>query len=246
MFGKDNPTVTSITLLWHDIEAAGYTDVLPTEWFATPGQYRGSTHDVRGPRGGKYKAQCDVVVRRMSADLDYRRYKRFNRSQGMLLGIQRLQFQDSTRKAVTQVLWQGDGKNGFEPCSTTISIEHDPGAAGAVEDLDLTGIEGRQHLVEHLDRERRPELVKAKKDAAMRATGKLACEVCGFDFPSRYGPLGDGYCEVHHRVGLGVGGEKKVGLRDLAIICSNCHRMIHRTGNPMLSVEEFSKRLPKP
>jgi 5-methylcytosine-specific restriction protein A len=147
---------------------------------------------------------------------------------------------------VTQVFWQGDGENGFEPCSTTVSFEHDPGAAGAVEDIDLTGIEGRQYLAEHLLRERRPELVKAKKDAALRATGTLSCEVCGFDFASRYGPLGDGYCEVHHRVGLGVGGEKKVSLRELAILCSNCHRMIHRTGNPMLSVEEFSRSLPNP
>jgi predicted HNH restriction endonuclease len=231
--------MTNITLLWHDIEAAGYTDVLPAEWFAAPGQYRGRVHDVRGPRGGKYRAECDVVVRRTSADLDYRRYKKLNRSQGMLLGVLRLQFQDSARKAVTQVFWQGDAKNGFEPSSTTILTE-------PVEDIDLTDIEGRQYLAAHLHRERRPELVKAKKDVVLKATGTLACEVCGFDFASKYGPLGDGYCEVHHRVGLGDGGEKKVSLRDLAILCSNCHRMIHRTGKPMLSVEEFLRSLPKP
>jgi HNH endonuclease len=239
LFGKSNPIMTNITLLWHDIEAAGYTDVLPAGWFAARGHYRGRKHDVRGPRGGKYRAECDVVVRRTSADLDYRRYKKLNRSQGMLLGVLRLQFQNSTRKAVTQVFWQGEAKNGFEPSSTTISTKPGPGPS-AVPDIDLIGIEGRQYLAAHLHRERRPKLMKAKKAAVLKATGTLACEVCGFDFASMYGPLGDGYCEVHHRVGLGDGGEKKVSLRDLATLCSNCHRMIHRTGKPMLSVEEFS------
>jgi predicted HNH restriction endonuclease len=31
-------------------------------------------------------------------------------------------------------------------------------------------------------------------------------------------------------------------LDDLAIVCSNCHRMIHRT-RPMMSVEEFRELL---
>jgi|ERR1017187_7814467 hypothetical protein len=237
--------MTNITLLWHDIEAAGYTDLLPAGWFATPGQSAGRMHDVRDPRGGNYRARCDVAVRRTSADLDYRRHKKFNRSQGMLLGILRLQFQDATRRAVTQVFWQDEGKPGFEPCSTTIAIENNR-AASALEGVDLMGVEGGQFLAAHLQRERRPELVKAKKDKVLKDTGTLACEVCGFEFRRKYGPLGDGYCEVHHRVSLAAGGQKKITLGDLAILCSNCHRMIHRTGEPMLSVEEFSGSLPNP
>jgi 5-methylcytosine-specific restriction protein A len=36
-------------------------------------------------------------------------------------------------------------------------------------------------------------------------------------------------------------GVRKTPLHDLAILCANCHRMIHRT-HPMISVEEFADR----
>ncbi|WP_279635939.1 HNH endonuclease [Kitasatospora cheerisanensis] len=34
--------------------------------------------------------------------------------------------------------------------------------------------------------------------------------------------------ECHHVVPLHVAGEGRTGLADLALICANCHRMIHR------------------
>jgi 5-methylcytosine-specific restriction protein A len=81
-------------------------------------------------------------------------------------------------------------------------------------------------------------LVAAKKDAVLAAGGKLACEACTFIFEDKYGELGKNYCEVHHRKPFAVGHIRQTSLSDLAILCSNCHRMIHRT-DPMLSVEEF-------
>ncbi len=64
--------------------------------------------------------------------------------------------------------------------------------------------------------------------------GKLVCEVprCGFDFADRYGELGVGYAHVHHLRPLAkmdTMGEK-MDLSDLAIVCANCHAMIHRRG----------------
>ena len=61
------------------------------------------------------------------------------------------------------------------------------------------------------------------------ASATLACEVCGFDFESIYGDRGRDYIECHHRTPLHVTGTTKNKLDDLALICSNCHRMIHRT-----------------
>ncbi|WP_233533532.1 HNH endonuclease [Kitasatospora sp. SolWspMP-SS2h] len=43
-----------------------------------------------------------------------------------------------------------------------------------------------------------------------------------------YGERGAGYVECHHVVPLHVAGEGTTKLADLALICANCHRMIHR------------------
>ncbi|HHX4788820.1 TPA: HNH endonuclease [Yersinia enterocolitica] len=112
-------------------------------------------------------------------------------------------------------------------------------------DVDQTSsiLEGNPRLVAHLRRERNLAVVKAKKEAALRATGKLCCEACGFDFKEVYGEIGDGFCEVHHLQPLSkADGVVKTELRDLAIVCSNCHRIIHRT-DPMLSISRLVKHL---
>ena len=84
-------------------------------------------------------------------------------------------------------------------------------------------------LRQHLRRERKPELRKKKITAARKAGTAIACEVCGFDFERVYGDRGRDYIECHHRTPLFSSGTTKTTLRDLAPICSNCHRMIHRT-----------------
>jgi 5-methylcytosine-specific restriction enzyme A len=58
--------------------------------------------------------------------------------------------------------------------------------------------EGRLLTRMHRVRERNRELVKRKRDAVLRETGRLACEACGFDFTDQYGEHGTGFIEVHH------------------------------------------------
>lgn len=100
--------------------------------------------------------------------------------------------------------------------------------------LDLFSSEGRKTLVQHLKAEGKPKLIAAKKAKVLAAGGKLVCEVCEFDFEQQFGELGKDFCEVHHRKPLGHGKT----LKDLAILCSNCHRMIHRT-DPIMAVDKF-------
>ncbi len=56
------------------------------------------------------------------------------------------------------------------------------------------------------------------------------CECCGFNFFETYGTLGEKYIECHHIKPLAEFNKEgeKVGLEGLALLCSNCHRMIHR------------------
>jgi len=99
---------------------------------------------------------------------------------------------------------------------------------------EIDGTEGTvsKRMVKH--RKREAKLRREKIRATLAAHGRLVCEApnCGFDFQYRYGPLGFGYAEVHHKVPLADldAAGTKTRLQDLAIVCANCHRMIHRGG----------------
>lgn len=81
----------------------------------------------------------------------------------------------------------------------------------------------------HKVRERDKRITIAKKKQVLKEHGQLKCEACGFDFEKTYGELGKGYIECHHLVPLSnFQGRKDTKLDDLALLCSNCHRMIHR------------------
>ena len=57
------------------------------------------------------------------------------------------------------------------------------------------------------------------------------CEVCNLSFAERYGSLGVDYIEAHHLTPLAHLNGKKVQLdpiKDFAVLCANCHRMMHR------------------
>ncbi|MFB9905143.1 HNH endonuclease [Allokutzneria oryzae] len=88
--------------------------------------------------------------------------------------------------------------------------------------------EGRLLLRRHLVRERNRPLRNKKINSVLREKNCLECEVCGFDFEKVYGDRGARFAECHHAVPLHVSGEVQSKLDDLVILCSNCHRMIHR------------------
>ena len=78
---------------------------------------------------------------------------------------------------------------------------------------------------------RNPGLVKAA-----RAIRGFTCEACDFDFEATYGSLGREYIECHHVAPLG-GREQpttSTTVRDVRMLCANCHRMVHRQRPPLL------------
>tara|TARA_B100001123_G_C15133997_1_gene956573 strand:+ start:110 stop:847 length:738 start_codon:yes stop_codon:yes gene_type:complete len=99
-------------------------------------------------------------------------------------------------------------------------------------DEDQEAPEGRLLLSVHRRRERNATLSKNKKRSALRKFGKLICEVCDFVFSEKYGEIGEGFIEAHHKMPLSElpPGIVKTKLSDLALVCSNCHRMLHKKG----------------
>lgn len=82
------------------------------------------------------------------------------------------------------------------------------------------------------------------RDAAIKIQG-YECKICGFDFEKFYGSVGHEYIEVHHIRPLCEGEQTPNPENDLIVICSNCHKMIHRNKNRTLSPEELREYINK-
>ncbi|MDZ4636360.1 HNH endonuclease [Bacillus cereus] len=97
-------------------------------------------------------------------------------------------------------------------------------------DLEEGFSEGKQTLRTHLSYERNNQVIPlAKEHFKQQHGGKLFCEICGFDFYKTYGELGKDYIEGHHTIPVSQLKEgEKTKLKDIIMVCSNCHRMLHR------------------
>lgn len=89
-----------------------------------------------------------------------------------------------------------------------------------------TYLDGGLSARTHVKIERNRKLVEdVKKYKGSR------CEVCDLSFVERYGSIGLDYIEAHHLTPLARLNGKKVELdpvKDFAVLCANCHRMMHR------------------
>jgi hypothetical protein len=107
--------------------------------------------------------------------------------------------------------------------------------ATSAADVELSWFEGwrKRAFIFHRRREAQARREKIR-DAKAKNGGKLVCEVpdCAFDFSERYGPLGEGYAHVHHLEPLSKAPKegRVIKLKDLAVVCANCHAMIHLGG----------------
>ncbi len=80
--------------------------------------------------------------------------------------------------------------------------------------------------------------------ACIRIHG-CSCAVYGFNFAHRFGPLGEGYIHVHHRVPMAArSAEYEVNPQtDLVPVCPNCHAMLHHKRDTPLEVEALRRLL---
>jgi len=73
----------------------------------------------------------------------------------------------------------------------------------------------------------------------------LDCMVCGFNFAHKYGSTGEGFIHVHHLKPVSEL-DKEVFIDpqiDLAVVCANCHALIHRDKDNTLSLEELKSMI---
>ena len=103
--------------------------------------------------------------------------------------------------------------------------------------------EGQRRLRAHYARERSPRLRQDKLKAFHNVHGALHCEICGFEASSHHPtPFTDRAFEVHHKNPLaGATAPVRTTLKDLAVLCANCHRAVHANMDVTKNYVELGK-----
>lgn len=102
--------------------------------------------------------------------------------------------------------------------------------------------EGAEQIFIQTTQERNPRL---RRDAKIKYG--INCMVCGFNFDKHYGKkIGKNYIEIHHTKPLVVAKIKReTNINDVIVICSNCHRIIHRKKGNLLNWKYLKKIIKK-
>lgn len=71
--------------------------------------------------------------------------------------------------------------------------------------------------------------------------GKIFCSACNFNFEDFYGEVGKEYIEIHHLKPIfayeyNLEQDINEALANVVPVCSNCHRIIHRKNDQLLSI----------
>jgi 5-methylcytosine-specific restriction endonuclease McrA len=128
-------------------------------------------------------------------------------------------------------------ENAYRPSAVDAPEPVAPEAEDNLEDFQHD--EGLRSSAERSFFERNPDLSRRAKEFY-----GCVCQVCGFDFVRVYGEIGQDYAEVHHLNPLSERSPEewteavRTRISDVAVLCANCHRMIHRR-RPALSLDEL-------
>ena len=100
----------------------------------------------------------------------------------------------------------------------------------------LSGTEGKKIAYFGVRYERRPKL----RQQAITIHG-VVCNACGFDFEKAYGEHAKGFIHVHHIKPISeYEGDQAVDpATDLITLCANCHAVVHKRPDKLLSLEQL-------
>lgn len=108
---------------------------------------------------------------------------------------------------------------------------------------DLEAVQEEEEYFEGRKIERFSSYYERKLKLRTKAvlTHGTKCKACGFDYENFYGERGKDFIEVHHLFPISVlENETRIDPEsDMTVVCANCHRMIHRKRDRVLSIEEL-------
>lgn len=101
--------------------------------------------------------------------------------------------------------------------------------------------EGKRILKKHYVRERNSKIIKEAKRLKLESVGELKCEICDFSFIQHYGERAKDFIEGHHLKPISEMQEgETTSAIDIALVCSNCHRVIHLK-MPWMTTDEIKQ-----
>lgn len=228
---KSDESVNGVTVVWTAGPESGGTAVVG--WYNNATVYR---EHQRIPKPTKCQLENGVNTYLISASA----------SDARLLDVRERSFMipRAVKGGIGQSnIWYADKPESAELVDRVLLFIDKDAQVDQLPDIDAkaSGSEGNPRFVAHLQRERNSTIVKKKKFQVLAESGALRCEFCDFDFEEMYGELGKEFCEVHHLIPLHKADViVETTLRDLAIVCSNCHRIIHRA-SPMPTIDELRR-----
>lgn len=99
---------------------------------------------------------------------------------------------------------------------------------------ELSVDETKRRLVSHFKIDRDRGIIREKIKQFKAQHGSVFCQNCGFSFSEKYGDYGLDVIDVHHTRPLGtLLPNTMTTLSDLMLLCSNCHRIVHRRKTPL-------------
>lgn len=110
--------------------------------------------------------------------------------------------------------------------------------------------EGKSSIRSRIYRQRSKILRTAKlQEIKTNNNGIVACIACSFNFDDFYGTIGKDYIEIHHLSPvheMDLTGERfqlNRALKKVVLVCSNCHRMIHRKKDRIIGIDQLKEMI---
>lgn len=193
------------------------------------------------------------VLNNLHSFLDHQITEKFRNPSGVYMKLMNFRRFDPSYKGVglahgnkdEEVVWNLYADKPHELSKLALHIKQFSSSSNvvipAISEDEEEGNEGQVLSRVHRYRERDRTLISKKKIKFLNEYSKLFCQGCGFNFEEKYGDRGKDYIECHHTKPvseLAVGETTK--LSDLVLLCSNCHRIVHRK-KPWLTIDELKQ-----
>lgn len=174
------------------------------------------------------------MLRRFPYHAEASRKESFRNPDGVAFKLQNLK-QVATDKGLGNVsqtdraIWKEFGSSPTKTKSLAnlirAGVAASESAKPVIEDVEFA--EGRVFTELHSRRERDPKL-RERLLSSRRDAKQLFCEMCNAPTPSSNPELMEAHFEAHHIVPLASTGARITRLSDMALLCANCHRLLHR------------------
>lgn len=228
----------NIKPLYKDVGTSQYTDGVRIDQ---------EFHDIFNPISSKYYTsrgtarKISILFNNKIFDAEYR----FEGQTDTSITLQSIRFRKELKDEFKEVFPNPSGKfkiqQGFDINHFIFGIvETNQVGYNELDDFTIEDFpEGKESYRLHRIRERNPKLIRQVKERFKKGYGRLYCQICGFDFYNTYGQIGFDYIEGHHNKPISELPEGyRTKVEDIILVCSNCHKMLHRR-RPWLKSEEL-------